>query len=49
MFGNKHSKVAHAIEKGKVSALVDLVHDKDESVRIEAIDGLDVYKRQARG
>lgn len=44
MFGNKHSKVAHAIEKGKVSALVDLVHDKDESVRIEAIDGLGKLK-----
>ncbi len=44
MFGNKHSKVTHAIEKGKASALVDLVHDKDESVRLEAIDGLGKLK-----
>lgn len=44
MFGNKHSKVAHALEKGKASALVDLTHDKDESVRIEAIDALGKLK-----
>ena len=44
MFGNKHSKVTHAIEKGKASTLVELTHDKDESVRIEAIDGLGKLK-----
>lgn len=44
MFGNKMSKVTHAIEKGKASALADLVHDKDEAVRLAAIDGLGKIK-----
>lgn len=44
MFGNKTAKVNKAIEKGKVDVLVGLVHDKDEGVRIAAIDGLGKVK-----
>ena len=40
MFGNKTAKVNKAIEKKKADVLVGLVHDRDESVRIAAIDGL---------
>lgn len=44
MFGNKMSKVSHAVEKGKASVLVELTHDKDEAVRTAAIDGLGKLK-----
>ncbi len=44
MFGNKTSKIENAIAKGKASTLVDLAHDKDESIRIAAIDGLGKIK-----
>ena len=45
MFGSKVDKVAHAVEKQNASKLVNLVHDKDEAVRIAAIDGLGKIKK----
>lgn len=44
MFGNKTAKINKAIEKGKVDVLIGLIHDKDESVRVAAIDGLGKVK-----
>ena len=44
MFGNKTAKINKAIDKGKVDVLIGLVHDKDESVRVAAIDGLGKVK-----
>ena len=44
MFGNKLGKVSRAVEKGKASVLVELTHDKDEAVRLAAIDGLGKIK-----
>lgn len=40
MFGNKMHKVEKAIEKNKGDVLVGLLTDKDDSVRLAAIDGL---------
>lgn len=44
MFGNKMDKVTHAIEKGKPEKLLELIHAKDEAVRLAAIDGLGKLK-----
>ena len=40
MFGNKMHKVEKAIEKNKGDVLVGLLTDKDEAVRLAAIDVL---------
>lgn len=44
MFGNKLNKAARAIEKGKDTVLISLLQDKDEAVRLAAIDGLGKLK-----
>lgn len=44
MFGNKMTKVARATEKNKPSVLIGLLTDKDEAVRVAAIDGLGKLK-----
>ena len=44
MFGNKLGKVERAIEKKKVDKLAELMMDKDEAVRLAAIDGLGKLK-----
>ena len=44
MFGNKMHKVEKAIEKNKGDVLVGLLTDKDEAVRLAAIDGLGKVK-----
>lgn len=46
MFGNKLKKVEKAIEKGKVDKLLELILDKDEQVRLAAIDGLAQLKAE---
>lgn len=40
LFGSKLDKVAKLIEKGSEDKLAALVSDKDEAVRLAAIDGL---------
>lgn len=40
MFGNKISKIEKAVAKGKGLNLVKFLKDKDESVRLAAIDGI---------
>ena len=46
MFGNKLSKVEKAIEKRKIDKLAELMMDKDETVRLAAIDGLGKLKAE---
>ena len=40
IFGSKTSKIANAVKKGKGAPLVALLNDKDEAIRLAAIDGL---------
>ena len=44
MFGNKLGKVSRAVEKGKSSVLIGLLHDRDTEVRVAAIEGLGKLK-----
>ena len=46
MFGNKLGKVEKAIEKRKLDKLAELMMDKDEAVRLAAIDGLGKLKAE---
>ena len=46
MFGNKLGKVEKAIAKNKTDKLVELMMDKDEAVRLAAIDGLGKLKAE---
>ena len=46
MFGNKLSKVEKAIDKRKIDKLAELMMDKDEAVRLAAIDGLGKLKAE---
>lgn len=46
MFGSKLKKVEKAIEKGKKDKLLEFILDKDETVRLAAIDGLAKLKAE---
>lgn len=40
MFGNKMNVIEKAIKKGNVAALIGLVDNKDEAIKMAAIEGL---------
>ena len=44
LFGNKLSKIASATSKGNGKYLMKLIKDKDQAVRLAAIDGLGEVK-----